>query len=59
MGIKIAKDISTARELESFLLEFGAQNDFRNRFSIMPGIWRKDLMKVLNEYKSELVNILI
>jgi len=56
--IKIAKDISTARELESFLLEFGAQNDFRDRFGTMPGKWRKDLMKVLNKYESELVNIL-
>lgn len=56
--IKKAKDISTARDLESFLLETGAQDDFRKRFGVMPGKWRKDLMQVLEENHSDLVELL-
>jgi hypothetical protein len=55
---KIAKDVSTARELESFLLESGAQDDFRERFSLMSESWKKDLMNILREYGSDLVDIL-
>lgn len=56
--IKIAKDIATAKELESYLLEVGSHETFRDRFSIMPATWRKDLMRVLKEHDSELVEIL-
>ena len=56
--VKIAKDISTARELESFLLETGAHDVFRDRYRIMPGKWRNDLMRVLEENDSDLVQIL-
>lgn len=55
---KIAKDISTARDLEFFLLENGAHQDFRKRFDLMPGKWQKDLMGVLEEHRSGLVDIL-
>jgi len=57
--IRIAKDIATAVELESFLLESGVQEEFRDRFSRMPAKWRKDLMHVLKKYKSQLVDVLV
>ncbi|MHA1128768.1 MAG: hypothetical protein ACTSRN_07450 [Alphaproteobacteria bacterium] len=55
---KIAKDISTASDLEFFLLDNGAHQDFRKRFDLMPGKWQKDLMEVLEKYRSGLVDIL-
>jgi hypothetical protein len=54
---KIAKDISTAKELEFFLLEKGKKDDFIFYFKKMPKKWQKDLLMVLKENESDLVEI--
>lgn len=54
---KIAKDISTAQELESFLLENGKKDDFIFYYRKMPKKWRKDLLKILKENESVLLDI--
>jgi len=53
---KIPKDIKTARDLEFFLLDQGA--DFKPYYDAMPKKWQKKLMNVLREHDSELVEIL-
>ena len=55
---KIAKDISTAKDMEFFLLENGKQDDFIFYFNKMPEKWKRDLIKILKEYNSDLVEIL-
>lgn len=55
---KIAKDISTAKELEFFLLENGKKDDFIFYFKKMPEKWRRDLIKIIKENESDLVDIL-
>ena len=54
---KIAKDISTAKEFEFFLLENGKQDDFIFYFKKMPKKWQKDLLKILKENESDLVEV--
>ena len=54
---KIAKDISTAKDLEFFLLEKGKQDDFIFYFKKMTEKWRKDLFKILKENESDLVEV--
>ncbi|MEA1911569.1 MAG: GSU2403 family nucleotidyltransferase fold protein [Spirochaetota bacterium] len=54
---KITKDISTAKELEFFLLENGKQDDFICYFKKMPKKWQRDLLKILKENVSELVEV--
>ena len=54
---KIAKDISTAREMEFFLFENGNKNDFIFYFKKMPKKWRRDLLKILKENESDLVEV--
>lgn len=55
---KIAKDISTAKEMEFFLLENGKKDDFIFYFKKMPKKWRTDLVRILKENESDLVDIL-
>ena len=55
---KIAKDISTAKELEFFLLENDSKNDFLFYFKKMPKKWRKDLLRILKENESDLFDLL-
>ncbi|RKX83139.1 MAG: hypothetical protein DRP58_09255 [Spirochaetes bacterium] len=54
---KISKDISTAKDLEFFLLENGKQDDFLFYFKKMPEKWRKNLFKILTENESDLVEV--
>ena len=54
---KITKDISTAKELEFFLLENGKQDDFIFYFKKMPKKWQRDLLKILKENESDLVEV--
>ncbi len=54
---KIAKDISTAKEMEFFLLEKGKEDDFIFYFKKMPKKWRRDLLRILKENESDLVDI--
>lgn len=54
---KIEKDIATAKELESFLLENGKKADFIIYLKKMPKKWQKDLFKILKENESALVGI--
>ncbi len=56
---KIPKDIKTARDMEFFLLDQGAQENFRRYFEAMPKPWKKKLMNVLRKHESELVNVLV
>ena len=51
---KIEKDIATAKDLEFFLLERGFQDEFVKQYNLMPGKWRKDLLMILKENKSDL-----
>ena len=55
---KIAKDISTAKDLEFFLLDNDYQQEFKDHFNDMPKKWQKELMEVLEKNDSELVEIL-
>lgn len=55
---KIAKDLSTAQDLEFFLLDNDYEETFKEHFNDMPKKWRKELMKVLEESESDLVEIL-
>lgn len=55
---KIAKDLSTAQDLEFFLLENDYQDDFIEQFNDMPKKWQKDLLKVLEENDSDLPEVL-
>jgi hypothetical protein len=52
---KIAKDISTAKDLEFFLLEQGSQDRFIEYFQSMSKSWQKKLMPILREHDSELI----
>jgi len=54
---KIVKDIATAKEFEFFLLENGKKDDFIFYFKKMPKKWRKDLLKILKENESNLVEV--
>ncbi|MDA3850936.1 MAG: hypothetical protein PF447_06655 [Spirochaetaceae bacterium] len=56
---KIPKDIKTARDMEFFLLDQGAQENFRRYFYAMPKPWQIKLMNVLREHDSELVDVLV
>lgn len=56
--IKIAKDISTAKELEFFLLEQGRGNEFQYYYTKMPKKWQSKLEGVLKEYGSDLTGII-
>lgn len=55
---KIAKDLSTAQDLEFFLLERGYRDDFLFYYDQMPKKWKKDLLKILEENESELFDLL-
>lgn len=55
--IKIAKDISTAKDLEFFLLDNGKKEDFIFYFKDMSKGWRKDLLLILEANESELFDI--
>lgn len=55
---KIAKDISTARDLEFFLLENDFEEDFIRFFNDMPQKWQQDLLKILEENESDLFDLL-
>ena len=55
---KIAKDLSTAQDLEFFLLDNDFQQEFKDRFNDMPKKWQKELMTVLEENGSELLGLL-
>lgn len=55
---KIAKDISTAKDLEFFLLENDWKDDFIFHFEDMPKKWRKDLLVILEANDSDLFEIL-
>lgn len=55
---KIAKDISTAKDLEFFLLDQSKKDDFIFYFQNMPGGWRKDLLAILEANDSDLFDIL-
>ena len=55
---KIAKDISTAKDLEFFLLDNGRKDDFIFYFMDMSKGWRKDLLPILEANESELFGIL-
>lgn len=54
---KVAKDLATASELEFFLLENGGGDDLVQTFGDMPKKWRKELLEVLAENDSELVEL--
>lgn len=57
--LKIAKDVSTAQNLEFFLLEKGMKEEFIFFFQDMPRGWKKDLVPILEKYGSELCGILV
>ena len=56
--LKITKDISTARDLEFFLLDNEKKDDFIFYFKDMPRGWQKDLLPILEANESELFDIL-
>jgi len=56
--LKIQKDISTARDLELFLLEQGYEEDIKLCYQRMPKKWRQSLLSILMENNSELYNLL-
>ena len=56
--LKIQKDISTARDLELFLLEQGYEEDIKLCYHRMPKKWRQSLLSILMENNSELYNLL-
>ncbi len=55
---KVAKDISTAKDLEFFLLENDWKDDFIFYYKDMPKKWRKDLLEILEANDSDLFKIL-
>ena len=55
---KIEKDLSTAKDLEFFLIEKGLAGDIVHYYRAMPKRWKKDLVRVLEENKSELCELL-
>jgi hypothetical protein len=56
--LKVEKDLSTAREMEAFLLANEAAQDFRDIYGQMPARWRDKLMLILKGHQSELLDIL-
>ncbi len=56
--LKISKDIDTAKEFEFFLLEKQRGYEFIDHYKNMPKKWRKKIMMVLEENKSELLDLL-
>ena len=56
--LKIQKDISTAKDLELFLLEQGYEDEIRRYYQQMPKKWRKSLLGILRENNSELYGLL-
>lgn len=55
---KITKDISTAKDLEFFLLDNDKKDDFIFYFKDMPKGWQKNLLPILESNESELFDIL-
>ncbi len=54
---EMAKDISTAKEMEFFLLACGKKDDFIFYFKKMPKKWRSDILNIIKENESDLVDI--
>lgn len=56
--LKIQKDISTAKDLEIFLLEQGYEDEIKRYYQQMPKKWRKSLLGIFRENNSELYSLL-